>query len=502
MDTHSPSSETHMNETLTNLFQQPINRRKALAVGTASALGIAASTLGVLEALARTPIRQAHAAPPRLPDIQFDINDYIGPAKTVEGILVRFGPVYTLFLTAQFTRTPTKQDQQALSHALDTIEATYPFSPTGVFTFVSYGLPYFRRLPPKLVEAYIPRLLTDHTRLALEEAVPSPTDMSAQNPGITKQTYNIPVAIESNDILFTLRSDSLVHLQAVSAWLQGNSSALNGQKAASADYHSLFKFTSSRLEFAQMGLPRHIANANNLPYAGRVNPHSPMWMGFADQQVNSSGPAAITTFQGNASGRFTETKSEDYFFNGSIQHLSHVILDLNQFYASTEPFTERCQYMFRSNPIPSTGNAEQFTNGGGPAFLNNVYQGVDDALNNARAVGTFKHAHRMGHLTALQRSSRAPDGTPIHIRMDGPGFDNMDVPDGSGQPKLQFTIFVPTAHFFTEMRRNQAALDLVQAHQVRSDDNGLERFITATRRQNFLVPPRAHRAFPLLELTN
>ena len=33
------------------------------------------------------------------------------------------------------------------------------------------------------------------------------------------------------------------------------------------------------------------------------------------------------------------------------------------------------------------------------------------------------------------------------------------------------------------------------------DDNGLERFITATRRQNFLVPPRRHRAFPLIELT-
>jgi hypothetical protein len=31
-------------------------------------------------------------------------------------------------------------------------------------------------------------------------------------------------------------------------------------------------------------------------------------------------------------------------------------------------------------------------------------------------------------------------------------------------------------------------------------DNGLERFITATRRQNFLVPPGRHRAFPFAEL--
>jgi hypothetical protein len=32
------------------------------------------------------------------------------------------------------------------------------------------------------------------------------------------------------------------------------------------------------------------------------------------------------------------------------------------------------------------------------------------------------------------------------------------------------------------------------------DDNGVERFITTTRRQNFLVPPRRNRAFPLIEL--
>ena len=31
-------------------------------------------------------------------------------------------------------------------------------------------------------------------------------------------------------------------------------------------------------------------------------------------------------------------------------------------------------------------------------------------------------------------------------------------------------------------------------------DNGLERFLTATRRRNFLIPPRRHRAFPLTEL--
>jgi hypothetical protein len=34
-----------------------------------------------------------------------------------------------------------------------------------------------------------------------------------------------------------------------------------------------------------------------------------------------------------------------------------------------------------------------------------------------------------------------------------------------------------------------------------ASDDGLERFTQATRRQNFLVPPRRNRSFPLLEQT-
>ena len=33
-------------------------------------------------------------------------------------------------------------------------------------------------------------------------------------------------------------------------------------------------------------------------FASFVNPNSPMWMGFADQQVNASSPAQDVTFVG------------------------------------------------------------------------------------------------------------------------------------------------------------------------------------------------------------
>jgi hypothetical protein len=340
--------------------------------------------------------------------------------------------------------------------------------------------------------------------------VPSPTDVSSANPGITKERFNVPVRIENNDILITLRTDNTVVMNDVVAWFSG-SNRLNGQSNASPTLFSsgLATITSSRAMFAGFGLPRNMAETHGFEYSQRMNSDSPMWMGFTDQHTNGAGPAAICTFAGNSSARITTAVAGDYFDNGSIQHLSHNIEDLAQFYESAsqdpagvgETYQERVQYMFRSNPIPSTGNSNQFNNGGGPAHLPNIFAGTGDAANNARAVNTFNGEHRMGHLSALQRSSRAADGTPMHARMDGPGLDNMDVPDGSAQPKLQFTVFVPTAEFFRVMRVNQASLDLVQANGVADEDNGLERFLTATRRQNFLVPPRRHRAFPLLELT-
>jgi hypothetical protein len=508
-------------------FGAPVDEGKAAMMtgknGTIARRTLFKGAAGLAVALGTVEVAGRHAVLPRrmtldaatLPDIQFDIGAFIaGPQTLNDGggsITAQLPPVHSVFITATLSRTPTAADQQNLSNALATIESTYQFAAAGILTFIAYGIPYFNRLPGgmtgSLVSSHMPRLTSDNSRFALEEAVPSPTDVSSANPGITKQTFNVPVKIEGNDLLITLRSDNSTIISDVVAWL-GGSNKLNGQSVTSPTlFKGLATVTSSRAQFVGISLPRNMAETHGFSYSQSINSDSPMWMGFLDQQTNGAGPAAICTFAGNSSARLTTAKAGDYFDNGSIQHLSHVIEDLAQFYkppsasdTEGEPFTERVQYMFRSNPIPSVGNSNQFNNGGGPCYFANVFQGTNDASNNAQAINTFQGEHRMGHLSALQRSSRAADGTPIHIRMDGPGLDSMDVPDGSNQPKLQFTIFVPTADFFRVMRINQASLDLVSQFGVDPDDNGLERFLTATRRQNFLVPPRRHRAFPLVEL--
>jgi hypothetical protein len=496
------------------LWKRAVSRRTAIKAGVAGSL---AAELALFEGLVQTPQRIAMAAATPS-DIQFDIGAFIAPAQNINGIPFGFPPVFTGFFPCTLNRTPSRTDQNTLANALNTIEQAYPWSPSGIFTFISYGIPYFNRLPGgingSLVQQFMPKLASNTSRNALEEAVPGPTDVSPVNPGITKKTFNVTVRIEANDVLFMFRSDTLNNIQNVLDWLRGRTNILNGFVVAPPNWNNLFSFGAPRTMFVQQGLPKQVAQNAGFEFAGRIRDTSPMWMSFADQQVNGSGPAAITTFAGNASAHLTNKVAGNYFDNGTMQHFSHVILDLAQWYATPaqdppdgEPYTERVQYMFRSNDsstadgLPSDGFADQFTNGGGPAFLPNRFQGTGDAARNAQGLGTFEGERRMGHLSALQRTSRAADGTPIHVRNDGPGFDNMDVPNGSRQPKLQFTVFVPTSEFFRQLRISSASLDLVKQFGVPDDDNGLERFSTATRRQNFLMPPRRHRSFPLVEFT-
>ncbi|HEX9342016.1 MAG TPA: hypothetical protein VF995_00170 [Actinomycetota bacterium] len=485
----------------------PVSRRTVLKAG--GTIGASVAALTVLEQLAWEPIRGVAEAA-TLPDIQFDIGNFIAPALNVDdgggAINVRFGPVYTVFVTAALRVAPSRNAQSVLSQGLNLIEAAYPFSPSGVFTFVAYSVQYFNLLPASLVASAIPRLSDGSGRFALERATPSPTDVVSGN-GVTKRKFNVPLRLESNHVLLTLRSDSTTVLNDILNWLRG-SNVLHGSVVPSI-LTQLFSFTSSRLMFQQRGLPKKVAQQNGLSFANQVRDTSPMWMSFADQQTSGSAASGnIVTFAGSSHAVLTTARPGSYFDNAAVQHLSHNIQDLASWYDTTgavsgeaggETYLERVQYMFRSNPVPNRGVTDQFTNAGGPAFLPNAFNGTGDAAANAQAVGTEAGEHRLGHLSALQRSSRAGDGTPLHIRMDGPGFDNMDVPDGSRQPKLQFTVFVPTAKFFADMRTNQASLDLQAANNVDPQDNGLERFITATRRQNFLVPPRRHRAFPLAE---
>jgi hypothetical protein len=346
----------------------------------------------------------------------------------------------------------------------------------------------------------------------LKRAVPGPTDVASgsRTLELRRPEFTVPVRMESNDILFTLRSDDSSRIADVVAWLSGSNRML-GRTQASPRFDAGMTITSTRAMFVQMGLPRNIAATQGLSFASFVNPFSPMWMGFADQQVNASAPPQVVTFLGANGIKLTNATAGSYFDNGSIQHLSHVLLDLRQFYVDgrdpeegdvREPFSERLQYMFESPPQVAEDPNDPFRDGGGPrnlgrrgAFLPNVFRGAGYARQSAQQFA------RTGHISQLHRSGRTSDGRPIHLRIDGPGFDSMDTTTGRNTPKLQFSGFFPSSDFFSTLRRNQASVDLMDEFDLEEEDHGLERFLTATRRQNFLIPPRRHRGFPLVELT-
>jgi hypothetical protein len=434
-------------------------------------------------------------------------------AQTIDGVQVGMPPVHTVFLTARLARTPSKADQVRMESALRTIESNYPYAPGGVFTHVAYSDNYFGRLPATLVTANLPRTLSGNQPV-LKRAVPGPTDVAPGNRTLElrRAEFNVPVRLESNDILFTVRSDNVSFAGDVVNWLSG-SNQLKGQAVASPTFDGGMTITSSRAMFVQTGLPRFVAGSSQLPFASFVNPFSSMWMGFADQQVNASSPAQDVTFVGGHGIKLSNANAGDYFDNGAIQHLSHVLLDLRQFYLDgnspdepaadhREPFSERIQYMFESPAAVAEAPDDPFTDGGGPrnlgtrgAFLPNVFRGANYATQSAQQFA------RIGHISQLHRSGRTSDGRPIHLRIDGPGFDAMDTTTGRNTPKLQFSGFFPSADFFSTLRRNQASLDLLDQFDLEEEDHGLERFITATRRQNYLIPPRRHRAFPLIEFT-
>ncbi|MGH3744844.1 MAG: DUF7405 family protein, partial [Mycobacteriales bacterium] len=411
-----------------------LSRRSVLGLGAAGLAGATAWAIeNAVSSGAVTPVTRA-AAPARtrdLPEIQHDTAAFVAPAVTENGVAFQFGPAYTLLLTAQLTRTPTAADQATFAAALAAVEGHWPFSDAGVMTAVAYGRPYLDRLPSGVVAGHMPRLRADPSRPAFEEATPQPTDVAPGN-GITKRTFNIPVVIESNDLLLTLRGDTLTDVVAAGDFLFG-AKPLPGTSTGSG-MAPLLRPTSSRLITNVRGLPRLLANASNRMYVERVNPQSRLWMGFDDHQIGSDAPADITTFAGSDLARLTTAVPGDYLALASVVHLSHVILDLDQYYLpdvnnptdSEAGYTKRVQYMFRASDPPPLGGADQFTNGGGTTFVANPFVGTENAVAGAKGVRVPDRTPRLGHVSTLQRVSRTKDGTPLHIRIVGAGFDAID----------------------------------------------------------------------------
>jgi hypothetical protein len=112
----------------------------------------------------------------------------------------------------------------------------------------------------------------------------------------------------------------------------------------------------------------------------------------------------------------------------------------------------------------------------------------------------------VGTDTTTVYGNKVEKGAVLFLRQD---FDTVDNPfafwsDGevSAKPRaaVHFVGFGPSAQHYEKMRLEMDSQDLKARHHLADDDLGFTKMLLTTHRQNFLLPPRAHRSFPLAEL--
>ncbi len=415
-------------------------------------------------------------------------------------------PIYNDVFTAKlaagrtWTRAALVDAQKRLEAALARVESPYSSTAAGLTIVVAWGLPYFTNYVSAPWQAKGPRdlslpLVDGQRQFAVLDAIRFPSDPAS-------------VVLEDNHVAFKIRSDQKSIVQSVETQLfaDPNSGAYVGD---------LFDLTSKRIGFAGRGFgttsaAKTLALAAGVPGADSIPDRAQLMMGFTSTQPDALGPDNIVSFE-TLKG-VTDQWPSGYFAHGTAMHLSHLNLDIQSWYGKS--YAERVQRMFRPTTTAPDGVV---TVPNGAAQVATLQQVKDDAAN----------LHMAGHNSALQQATRlAADvvdnygrlrkkGTGVPERED---FNTLDNPftwylDAGGnvqqplatRPGLHFAVFVPTSGKFHVARMSMDGIlpdgtNLRTQYGLSDADIGFNSEMQATHRQNYLVPPRAHRSFPLAEL--
>lgn len=480
-----------------------LKRTAALSLGTISARGIyeLLDTLGVT-----TPPRVLAAPPSRL-DEQYLVEGV--EVTTDNGIPLFVPPIYTDVITANLAahhpwRTAELVEAQArLEAALRRVEGPHRPTAAGLTIVVGWGLPFFRSyLPAALWEENLPVDLGLSTQMntrqyAVLDAIRFPSDPDT-------------LILEQNDVVFKFRSDS-------QTTIADAEQALFEDQTSKAYIGDLFDLTSKRVGFLGRGfgaisVAKQFALAAGVPGAERIPDTAQLMMGFTSTQQAALAPENVPSFE--TLPGITDQGPRTYFAGGCAMHLSHLFEDLNLWYTSFD-YRARVARMF--SPRTEVSSHAPVT------LLNDSAQRStsSDVRNDALTYGV------LGHNATLQTATRLPAdvtdvygklrkaGTPVPLRED---FNTLDNPfawssrpavDGwsatANTPGMHFVVFLPASQRFHTARLAMDGVlpdgtNLRQApYNISDANNGINGFMRATHRQNFLVPPRKRRSFPLVE---
>jgi hypothetical protein len=419
------------------------------------------------------------------------------------GVEVLVPPLHHQVVTAKLRVDRTKR---ALAEARGELEATLrsldrklPPTPAGLGLIVSWGAPYFREYVPSVGGRRYPDYLPVDRQASARTGEPVAALLDAQVFPSDPDT----LVLEQNDVAVVLQSDSLAHIA----------------EASRAIFHltGMFELTSIRKGFVGGGfdgapsLPKVMAMRAGVPGAELIPEHAQLFLGFTSTQRSALGPDRIANFETLPS--LTDQWPNGYFRNGTTMHLSHVFEDVQLWYQTTD-FTQRVWLVTDASRAANNVLDGTMTLPEGPADVQT--QELVERFATAQT-GLVGHSASMQPVNRLQQALRdnygvtRPAGTAILQRID---FNTLDNPffwtsrarDGRSSepsPGLHFLAFSPTSDFFRQMR---LAMDGTYADGVtlpvspRSPRMGLNRVMHPTHRQNFLVPPRRHRSFPLSEL--
>ncbi len=474
-----------------------LRRASTIAVGSVAARGV----YEVLDQFAGGPPR-AEAAVIR----RFQEQYLIDQVEVIvdNGVTVGIPPLHNDVFTAKlkgnvnWTKAALKSAKTRVEKAIAKVEAPYPSTAAGLTIVVGWGLPYFRAFVPSLMNMYLPAIPgTSPKQYAVLDAIRFPSDPAG-------------MVLEDNHVMFKFRSDS-------SSIVSGAEQALFDNQNSGAYIGDLFDLTSKRIGFLGRGfgnpsIGKSLAVAAGVPGADRIPADSQLMMGFTSTQTQALGPDNIPSFE--TLRGVTDQWPNGYFAAGTAMHLSHLYLDIDTWYNSmdTQAYAERVKRMFSPRTaVPADPDTVTLPNG--PAQLSSMSQVRQDATGSG-VLGhnaLLQQATRLAATTYDNYGRRRVQGTPVPLRED---FNTLDdpfawAPGGVGptnKPGMHFVAFVPGHHLF---HRARLAMDGVMPDGTNfraapynlSDENiGINARMRASHRQNYVIPPRRNRSFPLVEL--
>jgi hypothetical protein len=465
--------------------------RKQLLGGAAAAGALGAA--GVYEL-----VDQLTAAPQRGPAGPLPPEQHLlAGMKTFvhEDVEVVEPPLHHQVVTAKVRVEARQSDllaaRESLEEVLTQLEERYEATPAGLAVTVAWGLPYFQRYVPGLAARHLPidrraSQARERPASALQDAIRFPSDPE-------------DTILEDNDVAVLVRSDDRDHVA-------------DGAERIFGEAADLFELTSVRKGFQGGGftgaksLPKAMATAAGVPGADLIPDTAQLFLGFTSTQLHTQGQSAIANFEtlGLIDVR------EGYFRHGTHMHLSHLFEDLEAWYLDFD-FRERVDTTFRPR-LRAKAGAQTLPQPPGRSVAE------PDVEADFRRFGAIGHAASIQPSSRLQMDMRGADGrlyrkgTAVPLRAD---FNTLDNPffwtadperdrfDRQAAAGLHFVSFNPSSDDF---RRNRLAMDGVLPGgaripvEPRARAQGLNSVLRTTHRQNFLVPPRSRRSFPLVEL--